>query len=64
MPPEGEVQSPGHWSVRKFPTLVILDFIVLDSQGADELMKEFAKLGAYVLRSDANEKGIIQPNLI
>ena len=44
MPPEGEVQSPGHWSVRKFPTLVILDFIVLDSQGADELMKEFANL--------------------
>ena len=44
MPPEGEVQSPGHWSVRKVPTLVILDFIVLDSQGADELMKEFANL--------------------
>ena len=67
------MQSPNHWTVREFSTLVILNFIMLDSQWADELMKEFAnldqwfslaKLGAYVLRSDGNEKGIIQPNLI
>ena len=44
MPPEVDMQSPSHWSVREFPTLVILDFILLDSQGADELMKEFANL--------------------